>query len=60
MAFIIHDFLHDRIDYANLIEAQAKHPAFEPKKVVGAKRKYYDKNSIKSTKRDIHRKMLKK
>lgn len=42
MAFIIHGLMHDVIDYKKLIESQASQPAFEPRRVVGAKRKYYN------------------
>lgn len=60
MSYIIHGLLQDEIDYKKLIEAQANTPAFEARKVVGARRKYYNKQQQKSTKGVCPLKMMKR
>ena len=60
MSYIIHGLLQDDIDYKKLIETQANTPTFDAKKVVGARRKYYDRQQSKSTKGVGPLKMMKK
>lgn len=60
MGYIIHGLLQDVIDYKKLIETQANTPVFEAKKVVGSRRKYYNRQQAKITKGVFPLKMMKK
>lgn len=60
MSYIIHGVFQDVIDYKKLIEAQANTPVFETRKVVGARRKYYNRSQQKSTKGVYPIKMMRK